>query len=446
MHWLKKIKDRVLSWIKVCVLPWIKDHVIPWLKNIPTAFKGITTATSSLFSKLSFKRSSVDDYVEVDDLSDDTEIENEIDTEELAIRLSKCFPDLHSSMEENAEIQELKKTLDRLQQDFTDETKQAVLQALSEDDTKRVSDLLKKLALSLASQEGQSTVLTTMDWIDIGNITFLNDSQKALIVYRKAIKLDPSNADAWIRLGRVSYWLGNYDNAQQAYEKVLTLAGNNKILQAISYSNLGIIYKIRGELDKAEESYLKSVKVNEALGRKADMATAHGNLGALYYTRGEFGKAEERYLKSLRINEELGRQEGIANQYCNLGIIYKNRRELEKAEEFYLKSLEIYKALGQNEGIASSYANLGIIYKIQGKPNKSEEFHMKSLEINTSLGREKCMASDYGNLGNIYKSRGELEKACDYWKKSLVLFSKIDAREQVRITEELIAGNCQREL
>ena len=177
-------------------------------------------------------------------------------------------------MEENAEIQELKKTLERLQKDFTDETKQAVLQALSEDDTKMASDLLKKLALSLAGKEGQSTGLTAMDWIDIGNITFLNDSQKALSAYRKAIKQDPSNTDAWIRLGRVSYWLGNYDNAQQAYEKVLKLAGNNKMLQAVGYSNLGIIYKIRGEFDKAEESYLKSFKINEVLGRKADMASA----------------------------------------------------------------------------------------------------------------------------------------------------------------------------
>ncbi len=439
MHWFKNIKEKVFL--------WIKDHALPWLKNIPTAFKGITAAASSLFSKISFKKSSEEGcFDEVDDTSNDTEIEDEIDTEELAIQLSKYLPDLHSLMEENAEIQELKMTLDRLQQDFTDEGKQAVLWALSEDDTKRASGLLKKLAMSLASQEGQSAGLTAIDWIDIGNITFLNDSQKALSAYRKAIKLDSSNTDAWIRLGRVSYWLGNYDNAQQAYEKVLKLAGNNKILQAIGYSNLGIIYKIRGEFDKAEESYLKSFKINEVLGRKADMAIAHGNLASIYYIRGEYGKAEERYLKSLRINEDLGRNEGMANQYCNLGIIYKNRGELEKAEEFYLKSLEIYKALSRDEGIASSYANLGIIYKIQGKPNKAEEFHLKSLEINTSLGREKYMASDYGNLGNIYKARGELDKACDYWNKSLALFSKIGAKEQVRMTEELIAGNCQKKL
>ncbi len=401
------------------------------------------------FPKLSFKKNSReedDGAVEIDDLSDDTKIENEIDTAELALKLSKHFPDLCSLVEKNAEIHELKNTLERFKKDFTDETKQSVLQALSEDDIKRTSELLKKLATSHSSKEDQPTDLTSRDWVDVGNITFLFDSQKAISAFKKATKQDPSNAEAWVRLGRISYWLNNYDTAQQAYEKVLKLAGNNKALQAIGYSNLGTIYKICGKLDKAEEYYLNSFKINKTLGRKVDMALAHGMLGVIYHTRGEYDKAEERYLKSLRINETLDQQEGIANQCCNLGIIYKNRKELEKAEEFFMKSLGIYKTLGQNEGTASSYGNLGIVYKTQGKYDKAEEFHLKALKLNKLLNRKKGMASDYGNLGNIYKTRGELDKACDYWNKSLELFSKIDAKEQVRITEGLIAYNCKRKL
>ena len=85
------------------------------------------------------------------------------------------------------------------------------------------------------------------------------------------------------------------------------------------------------------------------------MAFANGNLGIIYYTRGEYDKAEEFYLKSLEINEALDRQEGMANQYCNLGILYKKRGELDRAEESHLKSLEINKSLGQKKGMASDY-------------------------------------------------------------------------------------------
>ena len=49
-----------------------------------------------------------------------------------------------------------------------------------------------------------------------------------------------------------------------------------------SYSNLGIIYQIRGDLDKAEEYQLKALKLKEERGCKDGMATGYGNLGTVY--------------------------------------------------------------------------------------------------------------------------------------------------------------------
>ena len=69
------------------------------------------------------------------------------------------------------------------------------------------------------------------------------------------------------------------------------------------------------------------------------------------------------HLKSLEIDEALGRKEGMARQYGNLGIVYKTRGELDRAEAMYLKSLEIDEAQERKEGMAISYGNLGILYK-----------------------------------------------------------------------------------
>ena len=52
------------------------------------------------------------------------------------------------------------------------------------------------------------------------------------------------------------------------------------------------------------------------------MASDYGNLGILYSSRGDLDKAEKMYLKSLEINKDLGRKEGMANNYANLGILY----------------------------------------------------------------------------------------------------------------------------
>ena len=75
------------------------------------------------------------------------------------------------------------------------------------------------------------------------------------------------------------------------------------------------------------------------------MAAAYGNLGIVYQIRGDLDKAEAMYRKSLAINKELGRRGGMANQYARLGIVYKTRGDLDIAEEMYGKSLELFTSI-----------------------------------------------------------------------------------------------------
>jgi tetratricopeptide (TPR) repeat protein len=367
---------------------------------------------------------------------------NEIDPKKLAIELVKKLPDYQGLKEKDAEIQTLKATIERLQLESGDELKKAALQALSEGNTKKATSLLEKSVQLRTEKAKQFSEKAAQDWVDIGNIAFLNDSLKALNAYQNAIRLDPSSLVAWNRLGHILKRLGRLEEAKQAYEHLLELAENDESFQAIAYGNLGIIYQIRGELDKAEEFHRKSLEIDKALGRQEGMANAYGNLGIIYGIRGELDKAEEFYRKSLEIEKALGRQEGMANAYGNLGIIYGIRGELDKAEEFYRKSLDINKALGRQEGMANQYGNLGIIYKTRGDLDKAEEFYRKSLDINKALGRQENMANQYGNLGNIYRTRGELDKACAYWQKSQELFSNIGAKPQSNIVGGWIIENC----
>ncbi|MCI0560022.1 MAG: DUF4062 domain-containing protein, partial [Nitrososphaera sp.] len=63
---------------------------------------------------------------------------------------------------------------------------------------------------------------------------------------------------------------GDLDSAVRVLEKWLGLSGaeNRTAETAAAFGNLGILYKTRGELDRAEEMYQKSLAINEALGRK----------------------------------------------------------------------------------------------------------------------------------------------------------------------------------
>jgi tetratricopeptide (TPR) repeat protein/energy-coupling factor transporter ATP-binding protein EcfA2 len=232
-------------------------------------------------------------------------------------------------------------------------------------------------------------------------------------------------------LGLIYQTKGELDKAEEMFLKIVEIhkrLGSQEGL-ANDYGNLGLIYRMRGELDKAEEMHKKSLEIAEKLGLQEIMASDYGNLGLIYQKRGQFDKSEEMHLKALEMNEKLGRLEGIARNYGNLGVIYQKRGDLDKAEEMHKKSLEIAEKFGLQEVMANQYGNLGLIYRKRGQLDKAEEMNNKALEIAEKLGLQEVMANAYGNLGGIYQTKGELVKAEEMLNKSLEINKKLGRLE-----------------
>ncbi|MBF0381064.1 MAG: tetratricopeptide repeat protein [Magnetococcales bacterium] len=275
---------------------------------------------------------------------------------------------------------------------------------------------------------------------NLGALAFLNETKKALSYYQQAVELDPDDPDGWNRLGHLLFRTGEIDAAMAASNRVLELGekSDDYSLVAVAYGNLGILYRTRGDLARAEEMHLKSLSIEKELGRKEGMASQYGNLGIVFGTRGNLTKAEDMFLKSLSIEKELGRKEGMASQYGNLGIVYRKRGDLARAEEIYLKSLAIEKELGRKEGMASDYGNLGNVYLTRGDLARAEEMYLKSLAIEKELGRKEYIANQYANLGLLYEIKGDLDKARKMWQKSIGLFKKVGMPHMVKIVQGLL--------
>ncbi|AOS83976.1 hypothetical protein BIU88_07345 [Chlorobaculum limnaeum] len=227
------------------------------------------------------------------------------------------------------------------------------------------------------------------------------------------------------------YRTGDLDNMLIVLEKWLSLSGsenqNEETLGALIH--LGLLYQIRGELERAEEIYEKSLAISEELDDNEGMANVYGNLGIVYEIKGDLDRAENAYQKSLRIHEALGCNESIANQYGNLGNVYLNRGKLERAEEMYQKSMNIYSAFGNKEGIAMVCDSLGNLYRIRGELKRAKDMSTKALVMNKSLGRKVGIANSYGNIANVYLLQGELETAEAMYKKSLAIDEVIGNKE-----------------
>ncbi len=239
------------------------------------------------------------------------------------------------------------------------------------------------------------------------------------------------NAACYGNLGVVYHIRGDLDRAEEMHRKSLEIDERLGRLEGMAsdYGNLGNVYYTRGDLDRAEEMYRKTLEIDKRLGRLESITKVYGNLGNVYYTRGDLNRAEEMYRKALEIDERLGRLEGMANDYDGLGNVYCTRGDLDRAEEMHRKSLEIEERLGRLEGMASQYGSLGNVYYTRSDLDRAEEMYRKALEIDKRLGKLEGMASDYGNLGNVYYTRGDLDRAEEMYRKSLEINERLGRLE-----------------
>ena len=97
----------------------------------------------------------------------------------------------------------------------------------------------------------------------------------------------------------------------------------------LAHRNLGAMYHLNGEIDKAETSYRRSF----ALDPREPMV--QNNLGLIYAKRGLLKQAEDAYKGEIAVNPL------YSNVHFNLGILYYNQGEIEQAVELWERTLEL---------------------------------------------------------------------------------------------------------
>jgi tetratricopeptide (TPR) repeat protein len=259
-------------------------------------------------------------------------------------------------------------------------------------------------------------------------------------------------AIAFHQLGRVAQERGNLDDAEDWYLKSLAAEqdSGNQLGISASFHQLGRLCQEQGRLGDAENWYLKSLAIEEELDNKPGMAASYGQLGVLAEDRERLDDAEDWYLKSLAIEGDLGDERGMARVFHQLGMVAQKRGRLDDAENWYLKSLAIEEELDNKPGMAASYGQLGVLAEDRGRLDDAEDWYLKSLAIDVELGNTTGMAVSYGHLGLLADGRGQHPEALEWTIRRLALFSGYvpDASgagldDLVRLTDQLGADTLE---
>ena len=162
-------------------------------------------------------------------------------------------------------------------------------------------------------------------------LLYFNTSKCELAIpeLNKALDMDDKILDAHIALGTCHIVQGEYDTAVERFNKALALNPPEKSDVATLYNNLGQIYDIQGQKDKAEE-YLLKAKTTDP-----DLITTYINLGNLYTSQEQFEKAVAEYREAAR------RAPDYSLVYNNLAFVLLSMEQYEEAITVMNKAVEL---------------------------------------------------------------------------------------------------------
>ena len=135
----------------------------------------------------------------------------------------------------------------------------------------------------IIAKEGDD--LDSDEWYNLGLDLEEVDPARAPEAYKRAIALNPGNADAHVNLGRLMQLKGDLKLAKRHYEDALDAVPNHQL----AFYNLGTLFDELDEVDQAAEYYRRAPSVPDA----------HYNLARISELKGD-ELAAQRHLKRYR--------------------------------------------------------------------------------------------------------------------------------------------------
>ena len=258
--------------------------------------------------------------------------------------------------------------------------------------------------------------------------------EDAITEYKMAIWLDSFNIVAYRHLCRAYEEQGDYNQAIEVYNKLISMAPNMPDL----YSNLANIYYIKGEFDLAISNYQTAITLNpnrswtsviaQTMGfvyqeNKSDPDAAisayqtayvltpedidiYVNLGSAFYDKEDYDNALAVYRQALEL------QPHNPKIHCNLGFLYWGKADTEEA----IKSYEL--AIKFNPSYDIAHNNLGVIYLDDlGRVKKAADCFQKAIESNPSyalahfnLARATSIMGDKVEAAKLYQMAQDINK------------------------------------
>jgi len=293
----------------------------------------------------------------------------------------------------------------------------------------------------------------------------INDLELALMYADELISLaDPLDykdylSSGHLQKGNALLSMRRLSEALEAFGKSAEIAAldGDKIGEGIALMSMGGTYSESGDMDKAAESYEKSIDILRDPEVKIEpegpqnLAIASYNLGELFLSNGDLYKAEAYFLEARRIFAEENHRAGLSYSLGNLGRL-NARRGQPKAAIAYLK--EAIRLLEEDRDyIAASefQVSLAQLLQAEGEYQEAHRIAQQSLGHALRLGTKDRISESSRVLASLDSITGNFEEAYVHlnlhmrYKDSMDV-ETVDLTRFEREKAELVAAQTTTEL
>ena len=191
------------------------------------------------------------------------------------------------------------------------------------------------------------------------------------------------------------------------------------------------IHKDSGELDAAETTYRRIVRLYESRPPDKLLAETHKNLGDLYRLRQDSKTALEALERSLAVFKELGDELEISHTLTNIGNVHWIANDIRRALRHYRAAYKIQKRLGAKPDLASTLHNIATIFCLDGRLKRSIFLLNHSLRLKKEVGHLGEIARTLNNLGYAYQLTGSPAKAAESLSEALAINRRIGSKKEL---------------
>lgn len=250
---------------------------------------------------------------------------------------------------------------------------------------------------------------------------FLGLYKEAIKEYKKVLEKE-QEPFLFNAIGRLEYWMMNYQSAIEYYSKALEIAPEVQVY----LQNRALAYQDFGNLDAAEKDYLSSLDFGPDI-------KSLNSIGIIEASKNKHENAIEYFTKAIHIDEFqaiLYENRGISYEKITqyelaksdlqkaidlepndyrinfLGLIYYRNGEYENAIEYYNQAISIKPEepiYRENRGLAHYFLN---------------EFDLAEIDFKEAI-KTNPTTNSFNYLGIIYTRKFDYDKAIEYYTKAI---------------------------